>query len=188
MKNYLLVFLFALCVNQLHAQHFLDYFDKAHIITDHDTIACYVKVQGTYHAKFEYKLHRDADTLVANIDTVNYLITDFNSYGKIRPNNKSILSRIICWGKINYYARIQFASPKLIRGDHQNGVSKTDDWTTYYIEKQDTLIAVPKRKVAQKIAFLFDDDLKSLTKVMKMNKLNNEKLITIIENYNQGKQ
>ncbi|WP_321515695.1 hypothetical protein [Marinifilum fragile] len=183
MKHFILLLIFILLVNYVFTQDYF-VFDKAHILSKNDTIECYVKIQGTYHSKFEYKLHKESEILKASIDTVDYIITNYNSYKNIRIKNKYVMPRIVCWGKINYYARIHYGPENFIKGDHRNGISRIRDWTTYYIEKQDSLITMPKRKVGENIAHLFRDNKTSFKKVIKMNKLNNDKIIGIIEDYN----
>lgn len=173
--------------NCLYAQSFLRDFTKGYIITNNDTLECFVSLQGTYNHEVEYKLAKDSVTLTASVDTVNFIVTDFNCYGKICVKGKCFIPRILCWGRINLYEQIEFGQREMLHGSSYKSVARYNETTTCFIEKGDTILNVPHRKIGEKISFLFDDDEAVFNVIVKKNRLSNDELIKIIDEYNKGK-
>jgi hypothetical protein len=183
MRKYYFVFILIIGItNSIKSQSFIDIYDKGFILSNNDTLECFVKIQSSYENYILYKLDKDGEKIDAKIDTINFIITDYNSYGRVRYKNKKTLSRILCWGRINYYECVTHTPPK---GDPSKGWAHEAEIFTYYIEKDNIVIRISMNKVSDEIKMLFRDN-ESIFERINSKKIKREKLLELIQEYNDA--
>lgn len=167
----------------IKAQHGLDnLFGKGHIITNNDTLSCLIKLQGSYKNRVPFKLTNNSAIEYAKIDKIKYVITEFNSYAKIKYKRKTMLAVVVCWGKIKYYEYLRHSAPS---GDSSTGWSHSKDIVTNYIEKDGVLLKTKKSRITDEIKNMFIDNPKVYKKIKKL-KIKKKKLIKLIQEYNKS--
>lgn len=167
----------------IKAQHGLDnLFGKGHIIGHNDTLQCLIKLQGSYKNRVPFKLTNNSAVEYAKLDKIKYVITEFNSYAKIKYKRKTMLAVVVCWGKINYYEYLRHSSPS---GNSSTGWSHSRDIVTNYIEKDGVLLKTKKNRITDEIKNMFIDNPKVYKKIKKL-KIKKKKLIKLIQEYNKS--
>lgn len=159
-------------------------FNSSYMITNNDTIKCFVKAQGGYEKNIPFKFSNGGKLMMAKLDTVKFIINDFNSYGRIEYNGKYKMARILCWGKINYYEFQKLSRPT---GDHTKGWAHQRDIVTNYLEKDSVIIKTRSNKMTEQIRLLFKDNTQ-LYEETNVRRLKQEQLIKLIQKYNNACQ
>lgn len=163
------------------AQEYLDHiYVKGYLLTNNDTVSCNIKLQGSYD-KYVYYKHKGDYVFKAHIDTVRYVITDYNSFGKVTIKSKTVLARIICWGKINFYEYHVFVERKT---DSNGNIVFHEDYMINYIEKDGVIVKIKSKRINDKIRSLFSDNSKIYDK-LSVKRLKKERLIELIQQYNK---
>jgi hypothetical protein len=179
-KYYYVLILIIATTHSFKGQSLVELYDKGYILSNRDTLECFVSIHGSYEDNFFYKLTIDGYKLEANIDTINFIVTEYNSYGRVNYKNRRFLARILCWGRINYYEFVTHTLP--MEGPGQ-GMIYQEDICTYFIEKDSVIIKLPKKKLSDEIVALFKDNEAVFNRV-DSKKTKQNQLLELINEYN----
>mgnify|MGYP000955459531 CR=1 FL=1 len=184
MRNlFITLLLLASLTTSINGQIISETFGYGRILSNNDTLECLVNLSPSYSKYILYKLTEEGKTYKANIDSVNFVITNYNCYGKIHYKNRQTLSRILYWGRIKYYAHHIIAPPKRIPNKEGRYISYSDD--KYYIKKDSTIILIKKSKITDDVKMLFKDNDTIYNKIIKKG-LKRKELEKLIEEYNNA--
>lgn len=206
-KRYLLLVISVFCITLAFGQHVPIQFGKGLIITENDSINCFVELRGTYPSSFKYKKSKSGRTHTVNVDSVHCIITDYCIFQNITLNRKSIgLLKEICSGKISLYLDLSrsekwYPNEESLRNreidikandyNREDFIERRHDFIemrykeTYYIKKADKVIKLPYKRISRDVLEFFADDHFVYSDVKKMKKINVLELTKLIQKYNE---
>ncbi len=149
------------------------------VITNNDTLECYVKANSAYKESISFRYQKNTKTILASVDTILFVFTDYNTYARVKADNDLGLLRVICWGRINLFEDVLFRHYKT--GRHS---TYTTEELIYYVEKDNQVTQMSIDKVNESIGVYFEDNPRIHSIINQMEQLDPKFLVELLNEYN----